>query len=60
MNPAIMAGIFLFARIWDGINDPMMGIIADRSKSRFGALPLLASAYAAGGCGMPCTELYRT
>ena len=36
MNPAIMAGIFLFARIWDGINDPMMGIIADRSKSRFG------------------------
>ena len=36
MNPAIMAGSFLFARIWDGINDPMMGIIADRSKSRFG------------------------
>lgn len=36
MNPAVMAGIFLFARIWDGINDPMMGIFADRSKSRFG------------------------
>lgn len=36
MNPAVMAAIFLFARIWDGINDPMMGILADRSKSRFG------------------------
>lgn len=36
MNPAVMAGIFLFARIWDGINDPLMGIVADRSKSRFG------------------------
>lgn len=36
MNPAVMAGIFLFARIWDGFNDPLMGIIADRSKSRFG------------------------
>ena len=35
MNPAVMAAIFLFARIWDGINDPMMGILADRSKSRF-------------------------
>lgn len=36
MNPAVMAGIFLFARIWDAVNDPMMGIMADRSKSRFG------------------------
>lgn len=36
MNPLVMAGIFLFARIWDGINDPLMGVLADRSKSRFG------------------------
>ncbi len=36
LNPLFMGGLFLFARIWDGFNDPMMGIIADRSKSRFG------------------------
>ncbi len=36
MNPAVMATIFLIARIWDAINDPMMGMLADRSKSRFG------------------------
>ena len=32
MNPAVMAGIFLFARIWDAVNDPMMGTMADRSN----------------------------
>lgn len=36
MNPAVMATIFLIARIWDAINDPMMGVLADRTKSRFG------------------------
>lgn len=36
MNPAVMATIFLVARIWDAINDPMMGVLADRTKSRFG------------------------
>lgn len=36
MNPAVMAGIFLIARIWDAVNDPMMGMLADRSKSKFG------------------------
>ena len=24
------------ARIWDGINDPMMGTIVDNTKSKFG------------------------
>lgn len=36
MNPAVMATIFLIARIWDAFNDPLMGMLADRSKSRFG------------------------
>lgn len=36
LNPIFMAALFLVARVWDGFNDPMMGIIADRSKSRFG------------------------
>ena len=28
--------IFLIARIWDAINDPMMGFIADRCKNKWG------------------------
>jgi GPH family glycoside/pentoside/hexuronide:cation symporter len=32
----VAATMFLVSRIWDGINDPMMGIIADRTKTRWG------------------------
>jgi len=28
--------MILFSRIWDGINDPLMGIIADRTNTRWG------------------------
>ncbi len=30
------ATMFLVSRIWDGVNDPMMGVIADRTKTRWG------------------------
>lgn len=30
------ATMFLVSRLWDGINDPMMGIIADRTNTRWG------------------------
>lgn len=33
---ATAATLFLVSRIWDGINDPMMGILADRTKTRWG------------------------
>jgi len=32
----VAASLFLFSRIFDGINDPMMGILADRTKTRWG------------------------
>ncbi len=30
------ATMFLVSRIWDGVNDPLMGMIADRTKTRWG------------------------
>jgi glycoside/pentoside/hexuronide:cation symporter, GPH family len=35
--PAAAAGtMFLITRVWDAINDPMMGMIADRTNTRWG------------------------
>ena len=34
--PAAVAAILLGARIWDAFNDPMMGALAERTRSRFG------------------------
>ncbi|RQV99209.1 MFS transporter [bacterium] len=37
MIPAAAAGtMFLISRIWDGVNDPLMGIIADRTETKWG------------------------
>lgn len=30
------ATMFLVSRIWDGVNDPLMGILADRTQTRWG------------------------
>ena len=36
MIPAgIAATMFLVSRIWDGVNDPIMGMIADRTSTRW-------------------------
>jgi sugar (glycoside-pentoside-hexuronide) transporter len=49
ISPGHVAGLLLVARIWDALNDPIMGYIADHTKSRwgqfrpyvlFGAVPL--------------------
>ncbi len=32
----VAATLFLVSRIWDGFNDPMVGILADRTKTRWG------------------------
>jgi GPH family glycoside/pentoside/hexuronide:cation symporter len=33
---SVAATMFLVSRIWDGVNDPVMGMIADRTKTRWG------------------------
>ena len=32
----VAAGMFLVSRLWDGVNDPMMGILADRTNTKWG------------------------
>ncbi|HBE9436664.1 sugar/Na+(H+) simporter [Clostridioides difficile] len=36
LAPMAVSMIFLVARIWDGLNDPIMGVIVDRTKSKHG------------------------
>ena len=33
---AAAATLFLMSRVWDGVNDPVMGMLADRTKTRWG------------------------
>lgn len=50
LTPFVASAIMLVARIWDGVNDPMMGVIAEKTNTRFGkyrpylifAAPILA------------------
>ncbi|PKL90236.1 MAG: MFS transporter [Ignavibacteriae bacterium HGW-Ignavibacteriae-2] len=36
ISAAAVGTMFLVTRVWDAINDPMMGIIADRTSTRWG------------------------
>ena len=36
LNPKDIATMFLLTRIWDAINDPIMGAIADKTKTKWG------------------------
>lgn len=34
--PAVVSAIMLIARVWDAVNDPMMGSIAENCRTKFG------------------------
>ncbi len=36
LGPGVVGTIFLVARLWDAVNDPVMGIVADRTQTRWG------------------------
>ena len=36
LDPIVMGTLFLVTRIIDTISDPLLGMISDRTKSRFG------------------------
>lgn len=46
LAPIVVSVIMMVARIWDAINDPMMGAIAERTRSKFGRF----RPYIAFGC----------
>lgn len=37
LNAGVITTIMLIARVWDAINDPLMGIVADHTRSRWGS-----------------------
>lgn len=38
IKPEIVASIMFFTRLWDAINDPLMGMLVDKTKTRWGKL----------------------
>ena len=36
LNPAIAATAILISKVWDAISDPLMGIISDNTRTKFG------------------------
>lgn len=36
LDPAFLLGLTAVARVWDGINDPMMGTVVDNTSTKFG------------------------
>lgn len=36
ISAAALGTMLLFSRIWDGVNDPIIGMLADRTESRWG------------------------
>jgi len=38
VTPSFVFGLMLFARVWDMVNDPIMGIIVDKTNTKYGKM----------------------
>lgn len=36
LSLGLVGAIFMLSRIWDAVNDPLIGVLSDRTRSRFG------------------------
>lgn len=36
LAPELAGLAFFLGKLWDGVNDPIMGVLSDRTRSRFG------------------------
>lgn len=36
LAPAFVGGLFFVARVWDAVNDPIMGVIVDNTRTKWG------------------------
>ena len=41
LSAGAISTIMLVARVWDAVNDPMMGVIVDKTKSKWGKFKTL-------------------
>ena len=59
LAPAVAGVLLLIARVWDGVNDPIMGLIMERTRSKYGRFrPYLL--YRAGRYGADqYSDIYR-
>lgn len=36
ISPALAGSVFMLARVWDAVSDPLMGMISDRTRTKWG------------------------
>ncbi len=68
LAPAFVGALFFVARIWDAVNDPVMGMIVDNTRSKYGKFRIwliigtllnsVTFVFLFTSCGLTGTSLY--
>ncbi len=59
LTPALVGTLFIALRVFDAISDPIMGVLADRTQSRWGTLSPLAAVGRGSDWHYRRADLYR-